>query len=272
MSDARAAATVLLVRDGEGGALEVFLVQRHRRSGFLPNAWVFPGGRVDEADRTLAGDARVRGGAALARGFGLARPAAAAHGVAAARETFEETGVWLGDGALADDLRLEVHSGRTDLGALLDAAGGGIDLDPLHPWSWWVTPTAEPRRFDTRFVLAHAPSAIGRHDEIETVASRWISPHAALEAGQDSLALAPPTWWTLRELARHPTVASAVAAPRHADVPIQPVMTFSDSGLNLVLPGHPDHDRPVIPGVPDRITWERDRWVAWRGGEVVTGR
>ncbi|HET7459836.1 MAG TPA: NUDIX domain-containing protein, partial [Longimicrobium sp.] len=47
---ARPAATVVLLRDAEGGA-EVLLLRRHRRSGFAAGAWVFPGGVVDERDR-----------------------------------------------------------------------------------------------------------------------------------------------------------------------------------------------------------------------------
>lgn len=227
MAPARAAATALVVRDDPNAAIEVFLVQRHRRSGFLPNAWVFPGGRVEEDDRQRAARLEARGGAALASGFDLPPVEALAHGIAAVRETFEEAGI-------------------------------PIELDALRPWSWWVTPEAEPRRYDTRFVLAPVGSdAGGRHDGVETVASRWIAPAAAVAAGQSELPLAPPTWWTLRELASCSTVAGALAALRHADLPIMPIMTFDDSGMHLVL--------PAVPGLPDRITLERDRWVAWQG-------
>ena len=65
----RPATTVLLCRDGAEG-LEVFMVQRHRRSGFLPNAWVFPGGRVDDSDR-LHGNPRLSGGARLLQQLNL---------------------------------------------------------------------------------------------------------------------------------------------------------------------------------------------------------
>src|SRR5688572_1741762 len=90
----RPAATVILLRDGDAG-LEVFMVQRNRRSGFLPNAWVFPGGRVDAED-ALHGHPGVRGRLAIP---GMTDAEAAAVGVAAARETLEEAGIWLGQGA-----------------------------------------------------------------------------------------------------------------------------------------------------------------------------
>lgn len=56
----RPAATVLLARDAEGGP-EVLLLRRHGRSGFAADAWVFPGGTVDEADREPALTARIDG-------------------------------------------------------------------------------------------------------------------------------------------------------------------------------------------------------------------
>jgi 8-oxo-dGTP pyrophosphatase MutT (NUDIX family) len=231
VAPARAAATALLVRDDPSGRLEVFLVQRHRRSGFLPNAWVFPGGRVEEEDRRRAASLGG-GGDALIAGFGLPPVEARAHGVAAIRETFEEAGI-------------------------------RIELDLLRPWSWWVTPEAEPRRYDTRFVLAPVGGdAGGSHDGVETVASQWIRPAAAIALGQSALPLAPPTWWTLRELASCKTVASAVAAHRRADVPVLPIMSFDESGMQITL--------PPVPGLPDRIALERDGWVAWRGAERLS--
>ena len=42
----RPAATAVLVRDGTE-APEILLLKRHRSAGFVPGAWVFPGGRVD---------------------------------------------------------------------------------------------------------------------------------------------------------------------------------------------------------------------------------
>jgi hypothetical protein len=53
-------------------------------------------------------------------------------------------------------------------------------------------------------------------------------------------------------------------------------MQFDDSGVVLLLPGHPDHGAPAIDGLPDRITFEKTpgrddpglrRWVGWRGTE-----
>ena len=73
-TDPRPAATVMLVRDGEGG-LEVLLVQRNRRARFMAGAWVFPGGAVDKTE----GEGEV------------------ARRSAAARELREEAGIELTD-------------------------------------------------------------------------------------------------------------------------------------------------------------------------------
>jgi 8-oxo-dGTP pyrophosphatase MutT (NUDIX family) len=259
---ARPAATALLVRTGARG-LEVFMVQRHRRSGFLPNAWVFPGGRVDEADR-LQGHPRVGGRLSLT---GLSEVGAASYGVAAVRETFEEAGLWVGEGEVPEERRGPLARGEVAVRDLLDEHDARVMLDLLRPWSWWITPVVEPKRFDTRFLVALAPPADGKHDGGETVDSRWIEPREVLADHElRTFPLAPPTWWTLRELAAYDTAEAAFEAARTGPaVPIQPVMRFVDNGLDLLLPGHPDHGAPAIEGLPDRITHDRGAWVAWTG-------
>jgi len=79
----RSAATVVIVRPGRG--LEILMVKRSRKLAFMPDLWVFPGGRVDDGDRAIA----------AAEGREPFR-------VAAARETQEEVALRL-DGA-EDDL------------------------------------------------------------------------------------------------------------------------------------------------------------------------
>ncbi|TNE87443.1 MAG: NUDIX hydrolase [Deltaproteobacteria bacterium] len=260
----RPAATVLVLRDGSTGP-EVFMVQRHRKSGFMPSAWVFPGGRVDEADG-LHGHPRVRGGGAAIEAMDLSIERATAFLVAALRETFEEAGVFLGDGALPQDVRQALQAGDVSLIELLEAHDATIDLDRLSPWSWWITPEQEPRRYDTRFLLARAVEGPARHDEHETVDSAWIRPgEAVLQADASAFPLAPPTWWTLKELAAFDSVDAIFAeAPKRPRRPIQPILHMGPDGLQLVLPGHPDHPDPPIEGLPSRIGFDQGRW--WTGG------
>lgn len=49
VTEARPAATVIPVRDGDTG-LELLLVQRNPESRFMGGAWVFPGGAVNEGE------------------------------------------------------------------------------------------------------------------------------------------------------------------------------------------------------------------------------
>src|SRR5438045_4560679 len=69
------AASVILLRDSP---LEVLMIRRHSKSSFVPDAWVFPGGVVEANDYDLADGTEL----------GTMR-------AAAARELFEESGIWL---------------------------------------------------------------------------------------------------------------------------------------------------------------------------------
>jgi 8-oxo-dGTP pyrophosphatase MutT (NUDIX family) len=88
----RPAATLLLLRDGAEG-LEVLMTVRHEDAGFAGGALVFPGGKVDPADRALARYCADK--ATLDEATLVLR-------IAAIRETFEECGILLAraDGAL----------------------------------------------------------------------------------------------------------------------------------------------------------------------------
>ncbi len=125
----------------------------------------------------------------------------------------------------------------TSLAELLIRRGLMLRSDLLTPWSRWITPEAEPRRYDTRFFLARLPEgqrALGGTGESDAAA--WLRPDAALAAAEaGDLALLPPTAVTLQELAAHPDVA-AMAGTRRQIVPRQPVITFTDGQAWLVIP------------------------------------
>jgi len=262
------ASTVLLLRDGASG-VEVFMVQRHHRSGFMPQAWVFPGGRVDTTDG-LADHPGVIGAEALCTRLGLPPDRAAGFGVAAVRETFEESGVWLGAGEPDEATRRALHQGERTMAAVLDEGAGPVRLDALVPWAWWITPKAEKRRFEALFFAISAQDADGSHDTIETVDSRWVSPREALATALVDFPLAPPTWWTLVQLARFDRVDDALRGAPWVARSVEPVIRFPDEGIELLLPGHPEHPDDAVPGYPDRLTYGRT-WLAWRGGSPVDG-
>ncbi len=249
----REAATVVVMRPGPpteeatARGLEVLLVRRHGRSGFMPDLWVFPGGAVDPEDHDP--DPRIVGG-----------PPDQAPWVAAVRETLEEAGVWLGDGEVPDTARQALLAGETDLPALLRAHDLTLDLERLVPWSRWVTPEGAPRRFDTWFFVAEASRAdAATHDARETTAARWMRPADVLAAGPSAFPLSPPTWWTLKELVDLPSVAAARDAVRDL-APTMPVFSDVDPALGMAVNGpHPQ--------VPRRIRRTEDGWRCTRDGD-----
>ncbi|WP_177242849.1 NUDIX hydrolase [Amycolatopsis marina] len=217
------AATVILLRDTPDGP-EVFLQRRVTAMAFAAGMTVFPGGGVDERDA----DASVRwagpGPARWARWFDCPEPLARALVCAAVRETFEESGVLLAgtdSGVLTAtdqyaEARKALVSRDLSLAAFLAREGLTLRADLLRPWANWVTPAAEPRRYDARFFVATLPegqTADGATTEAES--SGWQRPEDALadaEAGRSRLM--PPTWITLTEMAEFAAAAEALATER----------------------------------------------------------
>ena len=242
----RPAATLVLVRQA-GAAFEVFLVKRHGRAGFFANAHVFPGGRVDDGDAQLAAppDETMRLAAAFAE---APTETAASFGVAAIRETLEESGFLLARDAHGATPSAEVaRAVRRALGEapFVDVMARFAllpDTAALAPLGWWVTPIAEPRRFAARFFLAEAPTDLaGAPAATETVASAWVTPRGALAASaRGEMLLAPPTFAVLEDLA----AATSIDAARAVPLPIRaicPVLVTIEHGLVLALPGDPLH-------------------------------
>jgi len=257
----RDSATVILLREGEGGPPELLLLRRHARSGFAASAWVFPGGVVDAADRALD-RAHWQGvdPAAVAPVVGHPPEGTLGLYVAAVRETFEEAGVLLARNAQDDavDLTdpdvvalrhgLAARSARPgDFAAWLVREGIVLDLATLTPFSRWRTPAQEPKRYDTIFFLARAPRGqAATADLVETTESRWLSAGAAL-AAQD-LPLIYPTIRTLEELAAFDSIEALldVAASRRELRPVQPHIEMDADGRYLRIlhpdePGYPHH-------------------------------
>jgi len=234
--EAKPASTVMLIRDG-GSGLEVFMVVRHHQIDFASGALVFPGGRMEEGDVELAQSI-----AHCPQSLDL-DVAARSLRVAAIREAFEECGVLLArpDGAadLISAERLRRVDRRTLFAAILRRENLVLAIDLLVPFAHWITPPFVPKRFDTHFFVAPAPSdQVVAHDGRETVDSTWISPRVALEEGKRGrFTLVFATERNLWKLARFSDCASAIAAAKTDPiVTVMPERVATGQGYSLKIP------------------------------------
>lgn len=144
--------------------------RRNRRHVFFPGRFVFPGGRVDPTDwrvsaapyaaataRRLEAETPRRCGSARAKAFGIA----------ALRETYEETGVVIG--------RAGAPIPQGPGWSAFTRHNVGLDLSLLTFVCRAVTPPGRPRRYDTRFFLALRTT-------VAAIDTTLIGPEAELEA------------------------------------------------------------------------------------------
>ena len=116
--------------------------------------------------------------------------------------------------------------------------------EALVPFSRWITPEEVKIRFDTWFFLTRAPAgAEGRPDGAECVSLRWVTPAAALAAGErDEMMLVLPTIKHLEQLAGFGSVTDAEAAARARTVePVLPRIVPRGGGHHVLLPGEPGY-------------------------------
>jgi glyoxylase-like metal-dependent hydrolase (beta-lactamase superfamily II)/8-oxo-dGTP pyrophosphatase MutT (NUDIX family) len=245
-ADARCAASLLLLRDGEAG-LEVLMLRRAERPGDQRSgAAVFPGGMLDPRDRQAHAHVVGADDAALSTRQRLPE-GGLDYAIAALRETFEEVGLLIAEGAV-DIPRLQPWRERLQAGAggiadMCREHGLRLDLRGLAYFSHWLTPPGLPKRFDTRFFAMHAPAGqVAEADGGETQALMWLTPQAALQPSL-GLKLMPVTARTLEELARF---ADAAAAMDHiharTDFPLlMPRRALGPRGVRVVLPDEHAH-------------------------------
>ena len=162
------AAALILLREGRDGP-EALMGRRHSRHVFMPEVYVFPGGRVDRGDARVPVASHLRADVEerLTRACSPARARALA--VAAIRETFEETGF-----ILAQPLARPRGTFKPDWRSFHDE-GLAPALDLLEFVCRATTPPGEPRRFNARFFLADAAHLRGEQGggpELEDI--RWV--------------------------------------------------------------------------------------------------
>jgi 8-oxo-dGTP pyrophosphatase MutT (NUDIX family) len=237
---------VILLRRGRketGGApLEVFLLRRRKGASFMASAFVFPGGGAEANE-----DART----------------------CAARELFEEAGVLLvrdkdrNHEPFADESMNQTLGDDSPLFSIVSirkrvlAGENATELisqhrlqwwtDVLIPWSHWITPSIESKRFSARFFVCELPGGQKpSFDGSETVEDLWISPSEAI-ARAGELSLPPPQIRTMYELASFSSVQDVLAAAKvraeepHPILPRVRTMEPGDKGPTLLLPWDPEY-------------------------------
>jgi len=236
MPPATPAATLVIFRHAaDGGPPEILMVQRAKEMRFAGGAAVFPGGRVDDADRALA----LKLGASDEEAVDEL-----AARIAAVRETLEETGLVVGihqqpDLATARRARdLLLQTG--ELAPALTEMGWTLDLDALVPFSRWRPKHREIRVFDTRFYLADLGTGAVelQVDDTENTHLFWVSASGALDlAERGEIKVIFPTRRNLERLAQFASYADALA---HVAVfpsqMITPFMEIRDGQPWLLIP------------------------------------
>ncbi len=221
------------------------MVKRHGQIAFMGGAYVFPGGKVDPGEDISRLVNSSLPELSKTPGRERTREETLAIYAAALRELTEEAGVKL---SRAED---------------------------LIAWAHWITPSREPKRFDTHFFLANMPDdQTPAIDEGESTECAWFPPKEAIakhERGE--LHLPPPTMLTLMELAEFATAADAIrSAPSRKIAPVLPKVGAAGESLAIFMPWDPvyvstdgeglpnlDRDHPMRSAVT-RIVFDGTRW------------
>ncbi|MEU4390506.1 NUDIX hydrolase [Kribbella sp. NPDC023855] len=245
-AEPRPASTVILLRDTDQRP-EVYLLRRQQTMAFAAGMTVFPGGRVDATDASIADSWSGPSPEWFGERLGCSADTAAAYVAAAVRETFEESGVLLagpstesvvgdttGDDWEADRVALESRTlGFADF---LHRRGLVLRADLLGVWAHWITPEFEPRRYDTRFFVAALPAGqVTRDVTSESDQVAWMAPAdavRAVEAGE--MLMLPPTYLCCRDLIPYDAVADVLAASTSREIrPILPTVRIENDQAYL---------------------------------------
>ena len=166
--------TLILVARQRNQA-KILMGKRSAKHRFMPNKFVFPGGRVDRSDSRLS-PPRDLHPAVMARLMAdCSESRARALALAAIRETYEETGLILGESGTAP-IQTRSPQWRQFL-----QHGINPRLDTLHYIARAITPPYRNRRFDNRFFMAETEGLIDTKD-IDTLGGsgelleiHWVS-------------------------------------------------------------------------------------------------
>jgi recombination protein RecT len=216
--DARPAASTIVLRRNP---FEILFLRRSSASTFVPDAWIFPGGAVDPVDHLMGKNDEL----SILK-------------ACAARELFEEAGIWLGP---------PLDDAETWRARLLDDPSVFAELSRISPpdlegliWtSRWVTPIGVPKRYDTWFFLIEVEDASeATAEQREGVEVRWLPPAEALRLhAEGAFSMVFPTIRNLEALAEFGSVRELMEARRNAEIPTtRPVLIVEGGRKRIVLP------------------------------------
>ncbi len=147
----------------------------------------------------------------------------------------------------------------------LEEVGVTLSTEALVHTARWVTPEAEPRRFDTDFYLASLPE--GEHatpSDRESLTGDWFTPAVAIAAMRAcEMFMAPPTLRCLEILSEAKDIGDALQIGASTDSPlVRPVLRLHEGCVQILMPGDPDHPEAdaVMPGAT-RFTLVDGVWV-----------
>jgi 8-oxo-dGTP pyrophosphatase MutT (NUDIX family) len=218
----RPAATLLLVRDGESD-IEVLVLKRSQNLRFLPGYVAYPGGVVEEEDRShvnVLKQAEVTAGE---------RSDDAIYAAAALRECAEEIGLACAltggrrndvfERKISTEEQLALLSSQVDYHQWLHQQGYHTVFQKLRFVGRWVTPLGRPARFDTRFFVyrmtgrPEGGSVEPAIHEQENEWARWLRPSSVLsQIAAGKLPAVAPTIAMLNAIARYDTSAACAAS------------------------------------------------------------
>ena len=248
----RPASTVLTLRDGDNG-YEILMLRRNESSTFMPGAFVFPGGAVDAEDG--AGDLAFGMSDDVASARLSVKSGGLAYYVAALRELFEEAGLLIACTSEGDEVlfleqndrerlseeRRALNAGELRFADMMRARGLRVNLQGVAYLAHWITPDGLPRRYDTRFFVALAPSGqLATHDAGETIADRWIRPADALSAhDRGDIEIMLPTRQNLEAVAHFNEAHEVISYARSLGpvATISPVRAEGTGASVHLLPG-----------------------------------
>lgn len=212
---ARAAATVLLLRDGVDG-VEVLMTRRSSNASFAPGAYVFPGGVVDAHDGANHAQARRR---PTQSDLHLTQA------IAAIRESFEELGVLLAhrrDGQHADHSDVATLNRAQPLAEQCQQHGLTLAADEVFVLAHWTTDRDLARRFSVPFLVARMPEGqTPVADGSEQFEPVWVRPADALvRHGQGQFFMVYPTIRTLERLRAYSNVEAILQACAATEQPL----------------------------------------------------